>query len=92
MNKKTYAIGIMAVTACLLLLANILFQQPGAKAADAVKDRDYQLVTAHSQQGGDVLYVVDNRTGQVACFAWDPASRTIVFKDGGSVDKAFGGR
>ena len=92
MDKKTYAIGILAVTATLLLLGNLLVVQPDARANDAIKDRDYQMITAHAQQGGDVLYVVDNLTGQMAIFQWDAQRRVIIPKDVGPIESAFRAR
>ena len=32
----------------------------------SIKDRDYSLVTARTQTGGDSLYVLDNRSGRVS--------------------------
>ena len=71
MDKKTFGIGILSITATLLTIACLMPARP-ADAAFAVKDRDYQLITVQNQQGGDSLYVVDNRTGLMAVFAYDP--------------------
>ncbi|HYE18936.1 MAG TPA: hypothetical protein VEA69_10860 [Tepidisphaeraceae bacterium] len=70
MDKKTFGIGILSITAVLLGIACLL-PTPKADAAFAVKDRDYQLITAANQQGGDTLYVVDNRTGLMAIFMYN---------------------
>ena len=70
MDKKTFGIGVLAVTALLLIVACLMPTQP-AGAAFAVKDRDYQLVTAGNLQGGDTVYVIDNRTGMMAVFTYD---------------------
>ncbi len=67
MDKKTFSIGVLSITATLLLIAN-LFPMPTAQAITAIKDRDYTMATTRSQKGGEVLYVIDNRTGQVATF------------------------
>jgi hypothetical protein len=72
MDKKTYTIGILAVVAALLLVANLMpSAEPAANASFAIKDRNYQLVTARATRGGELLYVVDNLSGQVAVFVWD---------------------
>ena len=76
MDKKTFGIGVMMITAALLLIACLMPAQP-AHAAFALKDRDYQMIAAQNQQGGDTLYVVDNRTGMVAVFAYDVRSKTL---------------
>jgi len=79
MDKKTYAIGILFVTAIILLVANS-FTVPQAQAY-SIKDRDYQLVTTAAVEGGDSLYVSDTRTGLVAIFGWDGSARKIILKD-----------
>lgn len=76
MDKKTFGIGVLSITAALLLVACLLPARP-AEGAFAVKDRDYQLITSLGQGGGDTLYVVDNRTGLMAVFAYDTRSRVM---------------
>lgn len=72
MDKKTYTIGILAVVAALLLVANLIPKsEPAANAAFSIKDRNYQLVTTRATKGGELLYVVDNLSGQVAVFVWE---------------------
>jgi len=70
MDKKTFGIGVLSITALLLTIACMLPSRQ-AQGAFAVKDRDYQLITAPNQQGGDTLYVVDNRTGLMAIFMYN---------------------
>jgi len=88
MDKKTFGIGILSITAALLFVASLL-PTPRAEAAFAVKDRDYQVLTVKSQQGGDTLYVVDNRTGLVAVFTFDPRTRLLRPRKVGAVADAF---
>jgi hypothetical protein len=87
MDKKTFAIGVLFVTAVILLVANS-FTVPKAQAY-SIKDRDYQLVTAAAVQGGDSLYVTDNRSGIIAIFDWDPAARKLTLKDRKSLGDMF---
>jgi hypothetical protein len=92
MDRKTFYIGILSVSATLLALANYFAPQP-AQAMLTIKDRDFSMVTAESQASGDALYVLDNRSGRVAIFSYDPSSRalrprftsdmTAVFAQGG---------
>lgn len=76
MDKKTYSIGVLTITAAVLFVANLLPVSP-AQAEYSIKDRDYQLITAKATRDGEVLYVIDNRTGQIAAFSWDNATRRI---------------
>jgi hypothetical protein len=75
MDKKTFGIGILSITALLLLIACLMPATP-AQAAFAVKDRDYQLIIAQGQ-GSDSIYVVDNRTGLMAVFTYDNRGRVL---------------
>lgn len=72
MDKKTFIIGVLAIVAGLLLVANLQPRiEPAAQAGFAIKDRSYQLVAVRATKGGESLYVVDNATGQVAVFIWE---------------------
>jgi len=75
-DKKTFAIGVLSLTAAVLLIGNYFAPQP-AMATTSVKDRDFSMVTAATQTGGDSLYVLDNRSGRVAVYAYDPSSRVL---------------
>jgi hypothetical protein len=77
-NNKTITVATLCITAVMLLIANLIpFPGANAVAATSIKDRDYQLATARSVKGGDVLYVLDNRTGLVGAMAWDAATRGV---------------
>ncbi len=89
MNSKNLSIGILTITALILLIANLLPVQTTVLAADAVKDRDYAIVTAKSVTGGESVYVTDNKSGLMAVFAWDAARRAFVVKDVRPVADAF---
>jgi hypothetical protein len=88
MDSKTYAIGILSLTAVVLLVAQFLPVQP-AVAGTAVRERDYSLVTTKSTAGGEALYVCDSRTGVVAVFTWDPGRRGVIVRDARMVTDAF---
>jgi hypothetical protein len=79
MDKKTYGIGILSLTAVILLVANFMPVQPAA-ALSTIKDRDYSMATGQLQTGGDGLYVFDSRAGLCGVCAWDPNKRSIVVR------------
>jgi hypothetical protein len=89
MNNKTMSIGFLSITALILFIAHFIPVQPAEAANFSIKDRSYSLVTARSAKGGDIVYVADNRTGQVAVFAWDAARRTLQPKGVGSLSDAL---
>ncbi len=66
-DRKTFAIGILTLTAVILFIGQFLPVRT-AIANDSIGDRDYQLVTVRTQQGGDALYVFQRRSGIVAVF------------------------
>ena len=90
MDKKIFAIGILSLTAVLLALGNFFLDTP-ARAGETIKDRDYQAVTARIQAGGEGLYILDNKTGMVAVFAYDPNVRGLRARAAGYITNAFGG-
>ena len=65
MDKKTYAVGVLSIIATILIVANLM-PVPVAQGQFSIKDRDYTLATTRGQKGGQTLYVIDNRTGQIA--------------------------
>jgi hypothetical protein len=76
MKRTNFGIGILTLTAALLVAAHWFVPTPAA-AQVQVKERDYQIVTARITSGGDGLYIHDVRTGQIAVFTYDPASRGV---------------
>ena len=89
-DKKSFTIGVLSVTALILLVANLMLPQP-AVAEVAVKDRDYTAVTGRTTKGGDALFLTDNRSGMMAVFVYDPNRRTLQALDARSVSEAFTG-
>lgn len=88
MKNETRWIVVLTITAVLLLAFNFSLQQP-TQAANTIKERDYQLVTARQQDGGEALFVTDSRTGVCAVFSFDPASGSVVLRDAKPVMAAF---
>ncbi len=76
MEKKSFLIGILSLSAAVLMVANY-FAPTQADASLTVKDRDFSMVTARTQQGGEALYVLDNRSGKVAVYSYDPSSKIV---------------
>jgi hypothetical protein len=90
-DKKTFTIGMLSLTAVVLFVANLMMPQP-ADAYVAVKDRDYTAVTGRTTRGGEALFLTDNRTGTLAVFVFDPTARTLRALDVRSLTEAFSGR
>ncbi len=89
LDKQTFTIGILSLSAVILLAANILAPHTASTTYEAIQDNDYSMVTATAIQGGDALYVTDKRTGVMAVFTFDPARKSLVFQDAQPVQAAF---
>lgn len=88
MNKQNLLIAFFTLTALALLAANWFTTTP-AVAAVSVKDRDYQVVTARVQTGGDAVYILDNRTGMFGVFTYDPSARRLTGRTAQPIMNAF---
>jgi len=79
MERKKLTIAVLTASAVLLGAAHLFIGggQPTANAQAVLKDRDYQVVTARIANGGDALYVLDNRSGMIAVFVYDPGARGV---------------
>ena len=77
MDRKTFAIGILSVTALVLFLCTMIPVSHAADGGFAVKDlQGWQMMTASSQQGGDVLYVIDP-DGKIVVLAYNPVQKVM---------------
>jgi hypothetical protein len=88
MNSNSFKIGILSVTATLLMVG-LYFSPRPADALMTIKDRDFSMVTARSQQS-DSLYVLDNRSGKVAVYSYDSSTRTVRPRVAGDMADIFG--
>jgi hypothetical protein len=55
----------------------------------SIRDRNYSLVTAHDNRGGELVYVIKHNSGQVAVFTWDVGRRALQFQGAGPLSEAF---
>ncbi len=91
MDKKHFTIGVLSLSAVVLLAANLI-QPRLAEAALVVKDNDYTAVTARTNKGGEALYLLDNRTGAVVVLSFDVNRKTVTTVGGPKpLMDAFGG-
>ena len=74
LERKSLAIGVLAVSAALLIAANFL-ATPRVQA-ETVKGDQYIAITGRVAQGGDGLYLT-NRDGVMAVFVYNPSKREI---------------
>ena len=89
LDKKTFLIGVLSLSAMILLAANILAPHFAAASYNTIKDNDYQIQAAPSPMGGDALYITDNRSGAMAVFVFNPNIHSMDLVDGKTVQSAF---
>lgn len=80
-DKKTFWIGVMTIVAAVLLAAHAMQPStlmPVAAAQEAVEHRDYAMATTATAAGGEVLYILDKRSGQLMLIGWDNQTRRPV--------------
>jgi hypothetical protein len=90
MDRKTFSIGILSLTALILAVA-CLFPAGPASADFSVKDpaTRLQLVTVSSQQGGNILYLIDPVGGKILVLAFDANTRDFRPLASTTLDKVF---
>ena len=76
LDKKTFTIGVLSLSAVVLTAANLL-QPRVADAAFVVKDQDYTAVTARINKGGEALYILDNKTGNIVALNFEPGKGIV---------------
>ncbi|HWE04634.1 MAG TPA: hypothetical protein VG326_19670 [Tepidisphaeraceae bacterium] len=90
LDKKTFTIGVLTLSAVILAVANILAPSPVTASYNSVKDNsDFQMQTATAVGGGDALYVTEGRSGIMAVFTFDPTRKTLLLQDAQPVQNAF---
>src|ERR1700709_339004 len=89
MDKKTFTIGVLSITALILFVANLVVPQNVAHGDLVIKDRDFQAITARTTKGGDALYLTDNRTGIMAVLGYNPQKRHLDILDVKEISSAF---
>lgn len=90
MDKKTLTIILLSLSAAVLLMTNLLMPTQTAVADEVIKDRDYQVMTERWEANDEALIILDNRSGQMAAFVYDPNARGLVIRAVAPVMTAFG--
>jgi hypothetical protein len=77
-DSKTFAIGVLSVTACVLFVGLILISQPPARAM-GMNDRgaDYVMLTQQLSPTSEGLVVIDAAAKQMIIYAYDYNNRSL---------------
>jgi hypothetical protein len=90
MDRKTFGIAILTLTALILFVATLFPARP-AQADFAVKDpaSRLQLVTVTSQKGGNLIYLIDPVGGKVLVLGYNIQTRDLRAVAATTLDKVF---
>ena len=89
MDRKTFAIGLLSLTA--LMLSFLCFiPARSAKAEFAVKDSRFQMITVPSQKSGSLIYLIDSIEGKVIVLSYDISAKALKLNAAGDINKMFG--
>jgi len=90
MDRKTFSIGILSLTALILFIACLIPAKP-AQGEFAVKDSAsrLQLVTVTSQKGGNALYLIDPVGGKILVLGYDANTKDLRAIAATTLDKVF---
>ena len=71
MDNKTYAIGVLSITAVILLVAVLIISSstPAARAGEISSVAgDFTISVGHATNDSELLYIVDNTTERMCVY------------------------
>ena len=82
-TNHRFAIGVLSITATILLVGVILTTVGGNNAAVALggqldRGGDYILVTGQFTQNTELVYVTDAAVGHLNIYSYEPSTRRFV--------------
>ncbi|MCK6455451.1 MAG: hypothetical protein L6Q92_02815 [Phycisphaerae bacterium] len=80
-DSKTFAIGILTVTALILAVGIAVvatLPQPALAIGQTDRGGDYIMVTSQFNTGTELVYVVDGATSRMTAYAYDINRKQIV--------------
>lgn len=90
MDNKNFAIGVLSVTAVMMLVGLIVISarpEPAYAAGMAVSSSDYVLVVGKLTGTEELLYVIDGPAQRMGVYGFDAARREIRLSDGVELGK-----
>ena len=78
LDAKTFAIGVLSVTACVLLVGFLLTaQQPAYAIGTSDRGGDYVMLTQQISTTTEAVVVVDAAAKQMLLYAFDYNTKTL---------------
>lgn len=93
-DSKNLSIGVLSVTA-MILLVGVIFatlggQSPALAIGQTDRGGDYIVVTGQFTQNSELIYVMDAATRQLNVYGYDTTRRQTMFWDSLDLTKVFG--
>jgi len=89
LDKKTFAIGVLSLSAIVLIVANILAPRTASATYETTHDNDYSICTSTAPGGGDAIWITEKRSGGIAVFVYNPAQKTLQPMDSQLIQTVF---
>ena len=93
-DDKNLTIGVLSITAVVLLVGVILTSVGGQNQALAIgqSDRggDYIVVTGQFTQSAELVYVADAAAGRLNLYSYDATRRQLILWDSQDLRRVFG--
>ncbi len=94
-DGKNLTIGVLSVTATILLVGIILTTVGGHNVAVATIDTDrggdYTIATGQFSQSTEQVYVIDAAARRLNAYSYDKTRRQLIIWDSQDLGRMFGG-
>ncbi len=89
-DNQSYTIGVLSITAAVLLVGVILIPDRAGNSAMAFgqldRGGDYIILTGQFNENSELIYITDAAARRLNVYSYDPTTRQIIVWD--SVDMA----
>lgn len=93
-DNRNLTIGILSITATILLAALILttaMPQPAMALGQLDRGGDYIMVTSQFTENSEVVFITDAAARRMIMYCYEPTTRTLTLWDAIDLGKQFGG-
>lgn len=95
-DNKNYVIGVLSITATILLVGLLLatsqHAQPAYAAGQIDRGGDYIMLTGKFSQSNELVYVTDAAAQRINAYSWEPTTNTFVLWDSLDLPKLLRGQ
>jgi hypothetical protein len=84
MNRETFAIGVLSITATILLvgvLVVVSLPAPAVALGELDRGGDYVMVTSQFMNNWEVVFITDGAVGRMGAYFYNLNTQTILLWD-----------